>query len=40
MPLTALARQLRQEVWELFAPLLPPVVWCGNGRPSASNYGC
>ena len=40
MHLTDFARQLPQEVWELFEPLLPPVVWCGNGRPPASNYEC
>ena len=27
MHLTDFARQLPQEVWELFEPLLPPVVW-------------
>src|SRR5215510_11114554 len=40
MPLTAFARQLPQEVWELCEPLLPPVVWWGNGRPPASTYDC
>jgi transposase len=40
MQLTDFARQLPTEVWELFQPLLPPVVWCGNGRPPASNYDC
>jgi transposase len=40
MQLTDFARQLPQEVWELFEPLLPPVVWCGTGRPPASNYDC
>jgi transposase len=40
MKLTDFARQLPQEVWELFEPLLPPVVWCGNGRPPASNSDC
>ena len=30
MKLTDFAHQLPQEVWELFEPLLPPVVWCGN----------
>jgi transposase len=38
MKLTDFARHLPEEVWPLFAPLLPPVVWCGNGRPPASNY--
>jgi transposase len=40
MQLTDCARQLPQEVWERFEPLLPPVVWCGNGRPPASTYDC
>ncbi len=40
MKLTDFARQLPEEVWQLFQPLLPPVVWCGNGRPPASNYDC
>jgi transposase len=40
MKLTDFARQLPEEVWALFQPLLPPVVWCGNGRPPASNYAC
>ena len=37
MKLTDLARHLPEEVGHLFAPLLPPVVWCGNGRPPARN---
>jgi transposase len=40
MKLTDFARHLPEEVWHLFQPLLPPVVWCGNGRPPASNYDC
>jgi transposase len=40
MKLTDFARHLPEEVWHLFAPLLPPVVWCGNGRPPASNSDC
>jgi transposase len=40
MPLTDVARQLPAEVWELFRPLLPPVVWWGTGRPPASNSAC
>jgi transposase len=36
MKLTDFARHLPEEVWPLFEPLLPPVVWCGNGRPPAS----
>ena len=33
MQLTDFARQVPEEVWTLFAPLLPPVVWGGNGCP-------
>jgi transposase len=40
MKLTDCARHLPEEVWQLFEPLLPPVVWCGHGRPPASNYDC
>jgi transposase len=40
MQLTDFARQLPAEVWALFQPLLPPVVWWGNGRPPASNSDC
>jgi transposase len=40
MKLTDFARQLPEEVWQLFQPLLPPVVGCGNGRPPASTYDC
>jgi len=40
MKLTDFARHLPEEIWQLFEPLLPPVVWCGNGRPPASNYDC
>jgi transposase len=40
MQLSDLARRLPDEVWALFEPILPPVVWCGNGRPPASNRDC
>jgi hypothetical protein len=40
MQLPDFARHLPEEGWQLFAPLLPPVVWCGNGRPPASTYDC
>jgi transposase len=34
MQVTDFARKVPEDVWTLFAPLLPPVVWCGNGcRP-------
>jgi transposase len=40
MKLTDFARDLPEDVWALFAPLLPPVVWCGNGRKPARNRDC
>jgi transposase len=40
MRLHTLARRLPDEVWVLFEPILPPVVWCGEGRPPASNRAC
>jgi transposase len=40
MRLSSLARRLPESVWTLFEPLLPPVVWCGEGRPPASNHAC
>jgi len=40
MQLTDFARELPEEVWTLFQPLLPPVVWRGNGRKPHSNRDC
>ena len=40
MKLTDFARQLPEDVWILFEPLLPPVLWCGNGCPPYSNREC
>ena len=40
MQLTDVARHLPEAVWHLFQPLLPPVVWCGNGRLPARNSDC
>ena len=40
MKLSDLARQLPDEVWAVFEPVLPLVVWCGNGRPPAGNREC
>ena len=37
MHLTDFAREVPDEVWALFAPILPPVVWCGNGCPPYDN---
>lgn len=38
--LSDLARRLPDEVWSTFEPVLPPAVWCGNGRPPADNRAC
>lgn len=38
--LESLARRLPDEVWAAFEPVLPPVAWCGNGRPPADNRAC
>lgn len=40
MRLQTIARRLPDEVWTAFEPVLPPVVWKGEGRPSASNHAC
>jgi len=40
MQLTDFARGVPEEVWTLFAPLLPPVVWGGNGCPPYDNREC
>ena len=40
MRLSGIARRLPEEVWAAFEPVLPPVVWCGEGRPPASNHRC
>jgi len=40
MHLTDFARDLPEDVWSLFEPLLPPVIWCGNGRRPVPNRDC
>ncbi len=40
MQLTDFARKVLDEVWTLFEPILPPVVWCGNGCPPYDNREC
>src|SRR5712692_10316669 len=40
MQLTDFARKVPEEVWALFEPILPPVVWCGNGCPPYDNREC
>jgi transposase len=40
MRLTDLARGVPDEIWAVFEPILPPVVWCGNGCPPYDNRTC
>jgi transposase len=40
MQLTDFARKVPEDVWALFAPILPPVVWCGIGCPPYDNREC
>ena len=40
MRLSAIARRLPEEVWAAFEPVLPPVIWCGEGLPPSSNRRC
>src|SRR5262245_47348901 len=40
MALKDIARRLSDDIWEVFAPLLPPGVWGGNGRPPQSHKDC
>ena len=40
MELKDIAKRLPDDIWEVFEPLLPPVVWCGNGRPPTGNKEC
>ena len=40
MQLKDFARCLPDEVWDLFEPILPPRIWCGNGRKPKTNRVC
>jgi len=40
MKLKDIARKLPAEIWNVFKPILPPVVWIGNGRKPCSNKRC
>jgi transposase len=40
MQLTDFARKVPDEVWYLFEPILPPVVWCGTGCRPYDNRRC
>ena len=40
MELKDITRGVPEEIWTVFEPILPPVVWCGNGRPPKGNREC
>jgi transposase len=40
MELKDIARGVPEEIWTVFEPILPPVIWCGNGRPPKGNREC
>src|SRR4051812_50206704 len=40
MELKDIARGIPDEIWTVFEPILPPVIWCGNGRPPKGNREC
>jgi transposase len=40
MQLTDFVRDVPEDVWAVFEPLLPPVVWQGNGRKPKGNRLC
>jgi transposase len=40
MQLTDFVRGVPDDVWAIFEPILPPLVWQGNGRKPISNRRC
>src|ERR1700722_15699359 len=40
MQLRDVARRLPADIWALFEPILPPVVYSGTGRRPATNRAC
>jgi transposase len=40
MQLTDFVRGVPDDIWAAFEPLLPPVVWQGNGRKPKGNREC
>jgi transposase len=40
MELKDITRGVPEEIWTVFEPILPPVVWCGHGRPPKGNREC
>jgi transposase len=40
MQLTDFVKDVPDDVWAIFEPILPPVVWKGNGRKPKGNREC
>jgi transposase len=40
MQLTDFVKDVPDDVWAVFEPILPPVVWKGNGRKPKGNREC
>ena len=40
MRLSDIGRRLPEDIWAIFEPVLPAVVWAGNGRPPVGNREC
>src|SRR2546423_6222831 len=40
MQLTDFVRGVPDDVWAVFEPIMPPVVWKGNGRKPKENREC
>src|SRR5262249_42866920 len=40
MALKDLTRGVPEEIWTVFEPIRPPVVWCGTGRPPTGHREC
>ena len=40
MQLKDLARELPEDIWSIFEPILPAKVWSVNGRPPCGNREC
>jgi transposase len=40
MRLYKIARRLPDDIWAIFEPILPPVLYCGTGRKPAKNRDC
>lgn len=40
MQLTDFVKDVPDDVWSVFEPILPPVVWKGNGRKPKGNREC